>query len=112
MKILEQRNWSFFDKDKTRIVKKVSQTVLDVPERISTPTLPINSPRDPDSVHCRKGGTHYSMMNINFPVDSESTDNGGQEMVSEGDANRDPLSSALDRLTEHFVKRINRLKIN
>ena len=52
------------------------------------------------------------MMNINFPVDSESTENGSQEMVSEDDASRDPLSSALDRLTEHFVKRINRLRIN
>ena len=58
------------------------------------------------------------MMNFNFPVDSETTENGmssdqresRREVASEGDGGEDHLSSALDRLTEHFVKRINRLK--
>ena len=36
------------------------------------------------------------MMNINFPVDSESTETGGRE----GDGGRDPLSRALDRLDQ------------
>ena len=59
------------------------------------------------------------MMNFNFPVDSETTENRlslnereyRREVPSEGDGGEDPLSSALDRLTEHFVKRINRLKL-
>ena len=60
------------------------------------------------------------MMNFTFPADSETPENGmstdekdsKQESVeTEGDGNEDPLSSALHRLTDHFVKRINRLKI-
>ena len=60
-------------------------------------------------------------MNFTFPVDSETTENGmnsnekdsKQEMPTEaGDGNEeDPLSRALHLLTEHFVERINRLKI-
>ena len=58
------------------------------------------------------------MMSFNLPVDSETTENGmssdqresRREVASEGDGGEDHLSSALDRLTAHFVKRINRLK--
>ena len=65
-----------------------------------------------------KNEPYTFMMNFNFPVDSETTENGmslnqresRREVPSEGDGGEDPLSSALDRLTEHFVKRINRLK--
>ena len=32
-----------------------------------------------DSVRCQKERTKYFMMNINFPVDSESTETGGRE---------------------------------
>ena len=55
------------------------------------------------------------IMNFYFPVDSETNDSSSQresrrEVASEGDGGEDHLSSALDRLTAHFVKRINRLK--